>query len=141
MGCRAAIIRDPANTSTIRKLLRDDFLKPSAESPPEVVVIFVAGHGLQRGQHVYLTPIKAAIEDEIDAEDRLSHLKVFEWLHDFLDSSAKTTYKCIKFVIIMDICRVGIDAQSAPGSIADLEKGLSPEHWALYFSTSRGNVA
>ena len=141
VGCRAAIIRDPANTSTIRKLLRDDFLKPMAELPPEVVVIFVAGHGLQRGQHVYLIPIKAAIEDETDEEDRLSHLKVFEWLHKFLDSPAKTIYNYIKFVIIMDVYRVGIDAQSAPGSIADPEKGLSTEPWALWFSTSRGRVA
>jgi hypothetical protein len=111
VGCRAAIIRDPANTSTIRKLLRDDFLKLLAESPPEVVVIIVAGHGLQRGQHVYLIPIKAAIEDEIDEEDRLSHLKVFEWLHKFLDASAKTF----------------ISASSSSSPWTSAESGLTPK--------------
>ena len=115
VGCRAAIIRDPADMLTIRKLLRDDFLKPSAESPPEVVVIFVAGHGLQRGQHVYLIPIKAAIEDETDEEDRLFYLKVFEWLHTFLDSPAKTF----------------TSASSSSSSWTSAESGLTPkEHQA-----------
>lgn len=113
VGCRAAIIRNSADTSTIRKLLLDNFLKPFAESPPEVAVIFVAGHGLQRGQHVCLIPTKAAIDDETDEEDRLSHLKVFEWLQKFLDAPGKTMYKCVKFVIIMDVCRVGIAHRTA----------------------------
>ena len=144
-GCRAAIIRDPADKKTIRTHLRTDFLEPLAKSPPALVVIFVAGHGLQHGHHVYLVPTKAASEDETDIEeDCLSHLTVFEWLQKFLDAPAKAMYKCVKFLIIMDVCRVsvhaGIEAQSAPVSI-DPKEGQAPEHWALCHSTSRGSVA
>jgi hypothetical protein len=72
------------------------------------------------------------------------HLSVFEWLQKFLDAPAKAMYNCVKFLIIMDVCRVsvhaGIEAQSAPVSI-DPEEGQAPVHWALCHSTSRGSVA
>lgn len=56
-GCRAAIIRDPADKKTIRKHLRHDFLDALAASPPDVVFVFLAGHGVQVGSlHAYLIP-------------------------------------------------------------------------------------
>ena len=76
-GCRAAIIRDPPDKKTIRKHLRA-FLEELAPTggngaPPETVLLFVAGHGVQLGHHVYLIPTAASSDDETDlSEDCLS---------------------------------------------------------------------
>jgi len=108
-GCRAAIIRDPADKKTIRTHLRRDFLDELAVSPPEAVLLYVAGHGVQRGHHVYLVPAAAASDDETDlAEDCLSHLTLLEWLHKFLDapaSAAQPKRANVKFAVILDVCR------------------------------------
>ena len=143
--CRAAIIRDPADKNVIRTHLRKHFLQPLAESPPEVVLIFVAGHGLQRGHNVYVIPSKASSEDATDLEEEcLSHLKLFEWLKQFLDAPAKEMLKRVKFVVIMDVCRVSVPFESSanisPLSI-DPEAGKAPEKLALCYSTARGGVA
>ena len=66
-GCRAAIIRDPPDKKTIRTHLRAflEELAPTGANgaPPETVLLFVAGHGVQRGHHVYLIPTAAASDD------------------------------------------------------------------------------
>jgi len=143
-GCRAAIIRDPADKKTIRKHLRHDFLDALAASPPDVVFVFLAGHGVQAGTHVYLIPAKAASADETDLkEDCLSHLTVFEWLHQFLDAPAKDLYKRVKFVVILDVCRVAgaSDGECAGPISLDPEQVKEPRSWSLCYSTARGSVA
>ena len=61
--CRAAIVRDPPDKSTILDYLQNKFLKElvdvSAVKLPDVVALVVGGHGVQHDSNVFLIPARA----------------------------------------------------------------------------------
>jgi hypothetical protein len=110
--CRAAILRDPDSKSTILEYFKK-FLKELADLPaeklPEVVMLLLGGHGMQHDSNVFLIPTKAKCDDEMDLEDKcLSHIRVLEYLRNLLDATARDAHppKEVKFVLILDMCRV-----------------------------------
>ena len=138
-GCRAALLRNPKSKEEIYKRMRYDFLDYLARKPPEVVLIYHAGHGMQVHNDVYLIPASAACSDEHDLKQTcLSHLHVFEWLRQFVDTPAKSLYKKVHFMQILDICR---DRVTQDTSVLDPDASAAPELWSICFSTSRGSVA
>ena len=58
--CRAAIVRDPQDRSTMTDHLCDEFLEKmkslSADKLPDVVALVLAGHGMQHDSYVFLIP-------------------------------------------------------------------------------------
>jgi hypothetical protein len=83
--CRAAVVKDPDSKITvIDHLIRflDALATLPADELPEVVLILLAGHGMQSGSDVFLIPKKAKCEGRhLYFEDTLlSHLRVLEYL-------------------------------------------------------------
>ncbi len=71
----------------------------------------------------------------------LSHLAVLNYLREFLDSpAAKNELESIKFWLTMDLCR-DTDAPSHTHASIDAVKEQAPEHYSLYYSTSKGSFA
>jgi hypothetical protein len=58
----------------------------------------------------------------------------------FLDSSARKALKEVKFVLIMDMCRVPGEF-SLKDKISDPDQDKAPGCWSICYSTSRGTVA
>jgi len=138
-GCRAVLLRNPQSKEAIYKRMRYEFLDYLARKPPQVVLIYQAGHGMQVHNDVYLIPASAACSDEHDLKQTcLSHLHVFEWLRQFVDTPAKSLYKKVHFMQILDICR---DRVAQDTSVLDPDASAAPELWSICFSTSRGSVA
>ena len=53
--CRAAMLVDPKSSDEIYKAVREQFLKPLSRRPPELVIIFYAGHGFQVDSDLFLS--------------------------------------------------------------------------------------
>jgi hypothetical protein len=140
--CRAAIVRDPTDKSTILEHLKK-FLSALAALPadklPEVVVVVASGHGMQHDSNVFLIPAKAKCDDK---DQCLSHTKVLKCLREILDKRARDACppKEVKFLLILDMCRdPGAFALTDTISEPDLNK--APGCWCICYSTSRGSLA
>jgi hypothetical protein len=143
--CRAAIIRDPPDKSTILDHLKDDFLEELAALPadelPDVVMVVAAGHGMQHDSNVFLIPAKAKFDDKNLEEKCLSHTKVLEYLREILDKHARENVKEVKFVLIMDVCR-DPGAFERTDTIGEPDRNnKAPGCWCICYSTSRGSSA
>jgi hypothetical protein len=140
--CRAAVLRDPDSKSTILAYFKK-FLKELADLPaeklPEVVMLLLGGHGMQHDSNVFLIPTKAKCDDEMDLEDKcLSHIRVLEYLRKFLDEPARGIVhqpKSVKFVLIMDVCRVPGEF-TLTDKISETDQKKAPGCWSICYSTS-----
>mmetsp|Transcript_36738 Transcript_36738/g.59262 ORF Transcript_36738/g.59262 Transcript_36738/m.59262 type:complete len:500 (-) Transcript_36738:39-1538(-) len=138
-GCRAVLLGNPKSKDAIYKRMRYEFLDYLARKPPEVVLIYQAGHGMQVHNDVYLIPASAACSDAHALKQTcLSHLDVFEWLWQFVDTPAKDLRTKVHFMQILDICR---DRVAQDTSVLDPDASAAPELWSICFSTSHGSVA
>ena len=131
--CRAAIVRDPPDKSTILDHLKGDFLKELAALPvdelPDVVMVVAAGHGMQHDSNVFLIPAKAKCDDKLDLEEKcLSHTRVLEYLREILDKPAREKVKEVKFVLILDMCR-NPGAFDLTGTISEPNIDNAPGCW------------
>ena len=99
---------------------------------------------MQHDSNVFLIPTKAKCDDEMDLEDKcLSHIRVLEYLRKFLDEPARGTVykpKSVKFVLIMDVCRVPGEF-TLTDKISEPDQKKAPGCWSICYSTSRGSVA
>jgi hypothetical protein len=147
--CRAAIVRDPPDKSTVVDHLQNKFLNElaalSADKLPEVVMLVLASHGMQHESNVFLIPAKAKCDSKMLLEDNcLSHTRVLEYLHECLDARARrasgAAFKEVKFVLIMDMCRVPGEF-ALTKTISEPDQNKAPECWSICYSTSRGSVA
>ena len=91
--------------------LCDEFLEKlkvlSEDKLSDVVALVLSGHGIQHESNVFLIPTKAKCDSERKLKDNcLSHMTVLEYMLDVLDSPVRKTLKEVKFVLIMDMCRV-----------------------------------
>jgi hypothetical protein len=130
--CRAVIVRDPDNKNTILDNL-NEFLAELAALPanklPEAVLIFLAGHGRQQNSNVFLIPARTKCDNQMDLEDKgLSHIRVLEYLRNLLDATARNAHppKEVKFVLILDMCRVPGEFDCTPRARAQRAAGRAP---------------
>jgi hypothetical protein len=143
--CRAAIVRDPPDRSTIINHLKNDFLKKLAALPanklPDVVALVLGGHGMQHDSNVFLIPARAECDSEKKLKDNcLSHMTVLKCMLDDLDSLARQELKEVKFVLIMDMCR-DPGAFDRTDTIGEPDQNKAPGRWCICYSTSRGSSA
>ena len=145
--CRAATLVNPKTNNEIYCALRDQFLEPLRRKPPEVVVIFYAGHGKQIDNELFLLPTGAKWADAHDCRQTCtSHLQIFTWLKEILDEPAmRLRYSSerppVRFVLAFDMCRDGVGASSSFSQPFDPEQQSAPLYWSMCLSTSRGAVA
>ena len=110
--CRAAIVRDPPDKSSIIDHLEnflDELAALSADKLPDVVMLVVASHGMQHESNVFIIPAQAKCNSKLSLKNNcLSHMTVLEYLNECLDVKTRraTGMKDLKFVLIMDMCRV-----------------------------------
>ena len=109
--CRAAMLVDPKSSDEIYKAVREQFLKPLSRRPPELVIIFYAGHGFQVDSNLFLIPTGADYRDAAGCQNTCtSHLTVLKWLKEFLDDPAKdlrysSDRPPVRFLLAFDMCR------------------------------------
>jgi len=146
-GCRAAILRDPKTKNEIYDAMRRKFLEPISKYPPQMVLLFYAGHGVQVDNSLFLIPARAEYSDVGDCKQAcLSHLEVFAWFKTYVDTPAKdlsytSGRPAVRFLQILDMCRDGFGTDSSHSCQFDPERHAAPELWSLCLSTSRGAVA
>ena len=139
-GCRAVLLKNPRKQH-IYAHLRKDFMEHLAHDPPDVVLLYAAGHGVQLGHDVYIIPSSTELDggaDEIDTKQAcVSHLEVWDWFKQLVDEPAVNLRKTVHFLQILDLCRDG--DRGAPEH--EPIKSMAPVSWSQCFSTSRGCVA
>jgi len=147
-GCFSAVIRNPADARdllrSIRKHLQDaDML----ENPPEVIVIYYAGHGIQQGHKVYLVPVNATLEelDDLDVEC-VSLDKLMQMLRRDFDEPVQRKMGEVKapvFLLALDSCRDALPTRAAVQEALSCEpnKDAAPLKYTILFSCSRSTTA
>jgi len=145
-GCFSAVIRNPADARdllrSIRKHLQDaDML----ENPPEVIVIYYAGHGIQQGHKVYLVPVNATLAelDDLDFEC-LSLDRLMLTLRKHFDEPVREkTGKAPVFLLALDSCRDALPTRAAVQEALSCEpnKDAAPLKYTILFSCSRSTTA
>jgi len=53
------VCRNPATKASLEKAVSDFVLHIEKKSPPQICLIFYAGHGIQAGDRIYLVPTNA----------------------------------------------------------------------------------
>jgi len=148
--CRAATLIDPKSRSDFQAVLKL-FLEPLSSNPPEMVIIFFAGHGMEIDRNLFLMPTLARYED-VDSckETCISHLEVLEWLKTCVDANAMqlayaSQRPAVQFLLILNIEMYRDDFGSNSAHYfqvpASTHKHAAPELWSLCISTSRGAIA
>ena len=145
-GCLSVVIRNPAEAKdvlkSIRRHLQDaDMLR----DPPEIIIIYFAGHGIQPGQKVYLVPGKAVLDvvDELDMEC-LSVEKLLQSLRTYFDEKVQEqngTAKAPAFLLALDSCRVDLERGLSEALALEPSKDSAPRKWNILFSCSRTATA
>lgn len=94
-----------STATNLRKAVKK-FAAELAKQPPELVVLYYAGHGFQQGAKVYLVPADASGEDVDDVvREFLSLDDIWKTLLDVLDVPCKDLDKDIAFLVVLDPCR------------------------------------
>lgn len=144
--CCAALLVDPKSKDEMYNAIRNLFLEPLSRKPPDLVIIFYAGHGVQIGTKLSVIPARAEYDDETDCESKcIWHLELFRWLKTFLDEKAKNlAYESwrspARFLLSFDMCRDNFGAPANSFSCEPECEG-APLHWSVCLSTSRGAMA
>jgi hypothetical protein len=97
-------VRECKNPTTKAFLLREveNFLRNiDKQSPPEIVVIFFAGHTIQEGDKIYMFPATADPKDKSELDKQcLSHDVLFRILKNELDD--KIDVIDVRYIVILD---------------------------------------
>ena len=146
--CRAATLTDSKSRTDIYEAVRKQFLELLSSNPPEMVIIFYAGHGMEIDRNLFLMPTLAKYDDADDCKETcISHLEVLKWLKTYVDAKAmQLAYAfprpAVRFLLILDMCRENFGSDSTQcHKVSDPAQHDAPEFWSMCLSTSRGAFA
>ena len=144
-GCLSAVIRNPSDlgtlVKTIRRFLQDAQMRAD---PPEVIVIYYAGHVIQQGQRAYLVPINATLEDLDDLDfECLSLDRLMQMLRrDFDEHMQKKEVRAPTFLVALDSSRVELSRAGMKDDIAcEPNEDAAPRLYTILLSCSRTTTA
>jgi hypothetical protein len=140
-----AVCRNPESKGALRREIESFLFDINKERPPQIVLIFYAGHAVQEGNQIFLLPANANPKTQEDLKSTcFSHDELFKLLKVKLDD--KIEVEDVLYLVIMDACRESLGGISPvlTGFSAESHEPLPdirPAQWVLCTSTARGNVA
>jgi len=144
-GCRSNVKKNPEDLPRLIKAIRG-FLEDAnmRADPPQVIVIYYAGHGIQEGGRVYLVPLNASREvvDDLDVEC-LSLDKLMQILRRDFDEHVRNKEMIAPvFIVVLDSCREGLPGADLRGAMAcEPNKDAAPLKYTILLSCSRTTTA
>jgi hypothetical protein len=133
--------KNPVSKLSLQKVLKT-FLAGIVNAPPQVVLVYFAGHGIRTGDKIFLVPANAKLEEGKEIKQLCMSLdEVWELLKTELED--KIHVDDVLFLVILDTC------QNLP---YNLKKSLTeesfepdvrvrPKLWALCTAAARGQEA
>jgi len=142
------MLMDPKSKGDISEAIQKQFLEPLSSNPPEMLIIFYAGHGMGIGHDLFLLPTLAKYEDSDDRKEMcISHMEVLTWLKTYVDAHTiqlprASTRPEVRFLLMLDICDIFDSNSTQRLKIFDpAQHNTAPEFWSMCVCTSRGTVA
>ena len=111
-GCYSEAIRNPKTATELRYQLREHLQEPDlAKEPPELFVVYYAGHGFLQHGKMWLVPAHANIPDPDEDLQRecLSLNDLLEILRKHLDQPVQNQFgagRAVVFLVVLGACRV-----------------------------------
>ena len=150
VGCYSEAIHNPKTATELRHQLRTHLQKPDlAKEPPELFVVYYAGHGFLQHGKMWLVPAHAHIRDPDEdlPHECLSLNDLLEMLRRHLDQPVQNQFgagRAVVFLVVLDACRV----QLARGDFSfdglqalEPDAKEAPRKYKILFSCSRKTTA
>jgi hypothetical protein len=149
-GCYSEAIRNPKTATELRHQLRTHLQEPDlAKHPPELFVVYYAGHGFLQHGKMWLVPAHAHVRDPDEdlPHECLSLNDLLELLRKHLDQPVKSQFgagRAVVFLVVLDACR---DQLTRGGSSFDGLEALEPDAkeaprmYKILYSCSRKTTA
>ena len=148
-GCYSAAIRNPKTAKELRYQLRTHLQEPDlAKAPPELFVVYYAGHGFLQNSKMWLVPAHAGIRD---ADEDLKHEclslnDLLEMLRKHLDQPVQNQFgagRAVVFLVVLDACRDQLGLERGFDDVQALEPDAkeAPRKYKILFSCSRKTTA
>ena len=142
-GCYSEVIRNPATATDLLHQLRQRLKEPDlAKHPPQLFVLYYAGHGILEHGKMWLVPAHANIPDPDEDLQRecLSLNDLLEMLRKHLDQPVQNQFgagRAVVFLVVLDSCRVqlkraGLDDLQA----LEPDAKQAPRKYTILFSCS-----
>ena len=115
-----AVCRNPESKGALRREIESFLFDINKERPPQIVLIFYAGHAVQEGNQIFLLPANANPKTQEDLKSTcFSHDELFKLLKVKLDD--KIEVEDVLYLVILDACRESL------GGISPVLTGFSAE--------------
>ena len=145
LNSRVRRCKNPTTRAFLRREVEEFLRNIDKQSPPEIVVIFFAGHAIQEGDKIYMFPATADPKDKSELDIQcLSHDVLFRMIKEGLDD--KIDVIDVRYIVILDACRNSLESKETiktpfSDTIHEPLPSARPEHWVLCTSTSRKDYA
>ena len=148
-GCYSEVICNPETATDLLDKLRTCLKAPDlAKHPPELFVLYYAGHGILEHGKMWLVPAHANIRDPDDDLQRecLSLNDLLEMLRKHLDQPVQNEFgagRAVVFLVVLDACRVQLGLERGFDDLQALEPDAkeAPRKYKILFSCSRKTTA
>jgi hypothetical protein len=149
VGCYSEAIHNPKTATELRHQLRTHLQKPDlAKEPPELFVVYYAGHGFLQHGKMWLVPAHAHIRDPDEdlPHECLSLNDLLEMLRKHLDQPVQNQFgagRAVVFLVVLDACRVQLGLERGFDDLQALEPDAkeAPRKYKILFSCSRKTTA
>jgi hypothetical protein len=147
-GCYSEVIRNPTTATDLLHQLRQRLKEPDlVKHPPQLFMLYYAGHGILEHGKMWLVPAHANIPDPDEDLQRecLSLNDLLEMLRKHLDQPVQNQFgagRAVVFLVVLDACRVQLK-RAGFDDLQALEPDAkeAPRKYTILFSCSRKTTA
>eukprot|EP00960_Hanusia_phi_P035679 751859-Hanusia_phi.AAC.2 len=139
--------KNPQSSSHLKRFLRKG-LSSLGQSPPELVIVFFAGHGMKVGRAMEDVLLPCDVETLVSEDEirdyAVSVNEIFDLMKTFENDLKQRGLgnKSVSFLVIVDACRSGDKLREAKSLLPqEPVKNVLPRFWCLCFTCSNGEKA